>query len=32
MKTIDNFEPTSKDDFAEFQKMLVEKITKYEVC
>lgn len=30
--TLDKFEPSNKDDFAEFQKMLVEKITKYEVC
>jgi len=30
VKTIDSFEPSNKDEFAEFQKMLAEKITKYE--
>eukprot|EP00112_Aurelia_sp_Birch-Aquarium-sp1_P010941 Seg2312.3 transcript_id=Seg2312.3/GoldUCD/mRNA.D3Y31 product="Eukaryotic translation initiation factor 3 subunit J" protein_id=Seg2312.3/GoldUCD/D3Y31 len=29
-KTIDNFEPSSKDDFAEFGRLLAEKVTKYE--
>ena len=32
VKTIDKFEPSNRDEFADFQKMLVEKITKYEVC
>ena len=31
VKTIDRFEPSNKDEFTELQKMLVEKITKYEV-
>jgi len=30
VKTIDRFEPSNKDEFTELQKMLVEKITKYE--
>ncbi|XP_065059681.1 eukaryotic translation initiation factor 3 subunit J-like [Rhopilema esculentum] len=29
-KTFDNFEPDTKEEFTEFQNLLVEKITKYE--
>ncbi len=30
-KTIDNMNPSSKEEFNEFQRLLTEKITKYEV-